>query len=157
MIEKFYNENYHIVYGFLLSLCRDPQIAEDITAETFCRAIEKLNTYDPKYKASTWLCTIAKNLYYNECRRKKRTLPLDEASYLAFPSAEALHMKKDEAQQILNHLKTLSEEHRQLFLMRLEGMNFRDIGLALGMSETLARVTYYRIKTKIKSEMEGDK
>ncbi|MBQ8831627.1 MAG: RNA polymerase sigma factor [Oscillospiraceae bacterium] len=157
MIEEFYKNYYHIVYGFLLSLCADPSMAEELTAETFFKAIEKIHTYDPKYKPSTWLCTIGKNLYYNECRRKKRHLPLDEASYIAAPSPEVLHMKKDEAQQILKLLEQFSEENRQLFLMRLEGMSFRDIGLALGMSETLARVTYFRIKSKIRSEMEGEK
>lgn len=156
MIEEFYKNNYHIVYGFLLSLCADPSMAEELTAETFAKAIEKLHTYDPKYKPSTWLCTIGKNLFYNECKRKKRQLPLDEASYIAVPSPEVLHMKKDESQRIINLLEQLPAENRQLFLMRLEGMSFRDIGLALGISETLARVTYFRIKTKIRSEMEGE-
>ena len=156
MIEEFYKCNYPIVYGFLLSLCADPVMAEELTAETFVRAMEKLHTYNPKFKASTWLCTIGKNLYYNECKRKKRFFPLDDASYIAAPSPEVLHMKRDEAQRILKLLEQFSPENRQLFLMRLEGMSFRDIGLALGMSETLARVTYFRIKTKIRSEMEGE-
>ena len=157
MIEEFYKNNYHIVYGFLLSLCADPSMAEELTAETFFKAMEKLHTYDPKYKPSTWLCTIGKNLFYNECKRKKRILSLDEAAYIAYPSAEVLHMQKDEAQQILDHIRKLPFEQKQLFLMRLEGMSFRDIGLALGISETLARVTYFRLKTKIREEMEGEK
>ena len=156
MIEEFYKSNYPIVYGFLLSLCADPVMAEELTAETFVRAMEKLHTYNPKFKASTWLCTIGKNLYYNECKRKKRLTSLDDAAYIAAPSPEVLHMKRDEAQRILKLLEQFSPENRQLFLMRLEGMSFIDIGLALGMSETLARVTYFRIKTKIRSEMEGE-
>ena len=64
-MEEFYKSNYHIVYGFLLSLCADPVMAEELTAETFARAIEKLHTYNSEYKASTWLCTIGKNLFYN--------------------------------------------------------------------------------------------
>ena len=77
VLEAFYRDNYRIVYGYLLSLCADPDLAEDLAAEAFCKAIEHIKQYDPKYKASTWLCTIARNLFYSECRRKKRFVSLD--------------------------------------------------------------------------------
>lgn len=157
MLEEFYKNNYPIVYGYLLSLCADPAMAEDLAAETFCKAIEQIKKYDPKYKASTWLCTIARNLHINELKKKKRTVSLEDAALISTPSAEAIHLQADEARQILKLLESFSPENKQLFIMRLEGMSFRDIGLALGKSENWARVTYFRIKTKIRSEMEGEK
>lgn len=157
MLEEFYKNNYPIVYGYLLSLCADTGLAEDLASETFCKAIEQIKKYNPKYKASTWLCTIARNLYINELKKKKRTVSLEDASLITSPSAETIHLQADEARQILKLLEGFSPENRQLFIMRLEGMSFRDIGLALGKSENWARVTYFRIKTKIRSEMEGEK
>lgn len=70
MLEAFYRDNYRIVYGYLLSLCANPSLAEELTAETFYKALLHIDRYDPRYKASTWLCTIGKNLFLNECRRK---------------------------------------------------------------------------------------
>lgn len=156
MLEAFYRDNYRIVYGYLLSLCADPDLAEDLAAEAFCKAIEHIKQYDPKYKASTWLCTIARNLFYSECRRKKRFVSLDEANWIATPSAEAIHLQKAEAEQVLKLLDSVTPEQKQVFIMRLEGMNFRDIGLALGKSENWARVNFFRTKSRIRSEMEGE-
>ena len=155
MLEAFYRDNYRIVYGFLLSLCGDPNMAEDLAAETFCKAIEQIKKYDPKYKASTWLCAIGKNLFLNECRRKKKFAGLDEAEWIAVPSAESIHLQKEEAGQILEKLKKFQTEQKQVFVMRLQGMSCKEIGLGRGKSENWARVTYFRVKSKIREEMEG--
>jgi len=62
VLEAFYKENYPIVRGYLLSLSGDPWTAEELAAETFLKALERIDTYDPRYRPSTWLCTIARNL-----------------------------------------------------------------------------------------------
>ncbi|MBR3973826.1 MAG: sigma-70 family RNA polymerase sigma factor [Oscillospiraceae bacterium] len=53
MLESFYKDNYPIVRGYLLSLCGDPWLADDLTAETFLKAVEKIDTYDSRYRPST--------------------------------------------------------------------------------------------------------
>ena len=157
MMEDFYRENYPIVYGYLLALCGDAALAEELTAATFCRAVEKVHTYDERYKPSTWLCTIGRNLFLNECRRKRKLTGLEAAEYISVPSAEAVVMEKETLEEVWRLLQGASYEARQVFLMRLEGMAFRDIGLALGKTENWARVTYFRVKSKILQEMEGEK
>lgn len=156
MLEAFYKENYPVVYGYLLSLCGDPDLAEELTAETFTRAIEQLHRYNSKYKPSTWLCTIGRNLMYNEYRRRKKYASFEEAVWLSFPSAEAEYLKKETILQIQELLKTQTPDNGQLFRMRLQGLSFREIGLALGKTENWARVTYFRVKSKILQEMEGE-
>ena len=154
--EELYQENYPIVYGYLLSLCGDIHLAEDLTAETFFMAFLHPRRYDGHCKLSTWLCTIGRNLFLNECRRKRKLTALEAAEYVAVPSAETVVMEKATLEEIWRILQGSVYEHRQVFLMRLEGMAFRDIGLALGKTENWARVTYFRIKSKILQEMEGD-
>lgn len=154
MPESFYKDNYPIVYGYLLSLCGNTQQAEDLTAEVFVKAVEKIHTYDPKYKPSTWLCTIGKNLYLNECKRKKRTVPLTDDLPCTAPSPETLYIQKEQAQLVITISQTLPDEQRRVLFLRLQGMSFRNIGLALSKSENWARVTYFRAKSKILSEME---
>lgn len=83
-------------------------------------------------------------------------MSLDETTWIATPSAEAIHLQKAEAEQVLKLLDTVTPEQKQVFIMRLEGMNFRDIGLALGKSENWVRVNFFRTKSRIRSEMEGE-
>lgn len=154
MPESFYKENYPIVYGYLLSLCGNTHQAEELTAEVFLKAVEKIHTYDPQYKPSTWLCTIGRNLYINDCKRKNRTIPLTEDLPCTSPSPEALYIQKEQAQAVIKAAQKLPEEQRRVLFLRLHGMSFRNLGLALGKSENWARVTYFRAKSKILSEME---
>ena len=156
MLEAFYRDNYRIVYGYLLSLCGDPAVAEDLAAETFLKAMERIDSFDPRYKASTWLCTIGRNLYINQCKRKNRELPLSDAEACAAPSPEALYLQKEQARQVIAAAGKLPPEQRQVLFMRLEGMAFREIGTALGKTETWARVNFFRAKSKILSEMEDN-
>lgn len=155
-MEQFYRNNYRIVYGYLLSLCGDPPLAEELAAETFLKAMEQLDSYDPKFKASTWLCTIGRNLYFNQRKRQKRLLPLTEETACTAPSPEVLFLQKEQALAVLEAAKGLPELHRQVFFMRLEGMSFREIAEALGRKENWARVTYFRAKSSILAEVEGD-
>lgn len=154
MLESFYKENYPIVRGYLLSLCGDPWLADDLTAETFLKAVEKIDTYDPRYRPSTWLCTIGRNLYINECKRKRRHLPMEEEFLCPLPSPETMLIQKEQAQQVIEAAKKLPIEQRRILFMRLQGMSFRSIGLALGKTENWTRVTYFRAKGKILTEME---
>ena len=75
-----YQRHAQTVYKFLLSLCHDPDLAEELTQETFYQAVRSANRYDGSCKVSTWLCQIAKHLWYQEVEHRKRkgTSPLTE-------------------------------------------------------------------------------
>lgn len=155
MLELFYRENYPIVYGYLLSLCGNKVQAEELTAAVFLRAVEKIHTYDPRYKPSTWLCTIGRNLYLNDCKRRKHTVPLTEDLPCTAPSPEDLYIRREQALAVLSAANHLEELPRKVLFLRIQGMSFRDIGKTLEKTENWARVTFFRAKTKIIEEMEG--
>ena len=75
--EKIYKENYKLVYGYLLKLCKNSSLAEELTAETFYKALEYYENYQHKGYTSTWLCEIAKNLYYKHYNKRKRNINLE--------------------------------------------------------------------------------
>ena len=150
-LEEIYLDNYPIVFGYLLSLCGDPVEAEELTAQTFFKAVENIRRYDKTCKPSTWLCTIARNLYFNECKRKKRHVSLDE-TYLSVNSLEDIYIEKDMAKHIYGIAATLETPYREVFFLRMEGLSFKEIGRILDKTENWARVTYYRAKTKIQEE-----
>ena len=150
-LEEIYVENYPIVYGYLLSLCADPYEAEDLTAQTFYKAIINIKRYDKTCKPSTWLCTIGKNLYFNERKRKKRHIPIPEET-VESTDIEAAYIQKETANQLYRRAVTLPTPYREVFFLRLEGLSFRQIGVAMEKTENWARVTYFRAKAKIQEE-----
>ena len=157
-IEDLYRQNYHIVRGYVLSLCGNEHLAEDIASETFLKAIQHYKRYDGTCHPSTWLCTIARNLLFDEFRRQKRLVSFEQEKLSEQASSlfqlEQYIINKESSHRILKLAVALKEESRQVFFMRLEELSFAEIGNALGKSETWARVTYFRAKNKILEELE---
>ena len=155
-LEEMYMENYPIVYGYLLSLCRDPDEAEELTAQTFFRAIQQFRRYNGTCKPSTWLCAIGKNLFYNECKRKKRSERLAETVPSTLEDPQLAYIEKDQLRRLLQRAAELESPYREVFFLRLEGLSFREIGSIMEKTENWARVTYFRAKTRIREELEDE-
>ena len=155
-LEQFYMENYRIVYGYLLSLCGSPAWAEDLTSETFLKAISRIDSYDGGMKASTWLCTIGKNLYLDQRKRHKRLVPLDSVVLQEECNMEEKLIDSQQAAQIAALARKLGEPKLTVFLMRVNGSSFREIGDALGRTENWARVTFFRVRNEILDRLEGE-
>ena len=86
-MEQIYQAHARTVYKFLLSQCRDADLAEELTQETFCQAVRSIDRFKGDCKVSVWLCQIAKHLWYQHLRRRKPEEPLPEDG-LPVPSAE---------------------------------------------------------------------
>lgn len=79
-MDAVYREYAVMVYKFLLSLCYEEELAEELTQETFYQAVRSVDRYDGSCKVSTWLCQIAKHLWYREIERRKDELKKDVKS-----------------------------------------------------------------------------
>lgn len=160
MLEDFdqiYQNYFDPVYRYVLSLSQNPPLAEEITQETFFKALRSLNQFQGKSNLKSWLCAIAKNLWLSE-QRKKNVQPIDDAMPLADPSAgpEEAILRQDESMRIHRFLHHLDEPYREVFTLRTLGqLSFRDIGELFGKSENWACVVYHRARAKIKEKMEG--
>ena len=160
MLEDFdqiYQNYFDPVYRYVLSLSQNPPLAEEITQETFFKALRSLNQFQGKSNLKSWLCAIAKNLWLSE-QRKKNVQPIDDAMPLADPSAgpEEAILRQDESMRIHRFLHHLDEPYREVFTLRTLGqLSFRDIGELFGKSENWACVVYHRARAKIKKKMEG--
>ena len=88
-LDAVYRQHAQTVYKFLLSQCRDPQTAEELTQETFYQAVRSIDRFDGSCKVSVWLCQIAKHLWYQHLRKTNRETELPEEAELPLvPSAE---------------------------------------------------------------------
>ncbi|WIV11823.1 sigma-70 family RNA polymerase sigma factor [Proteiniborus sp. MB09-C3] len=147
------------VYKYLLTLVRDPGLAEELTAETFYRAMEKHKEFRGECKVLTWLCQIGKFVFYEEIRKNEKysTILLEEKDLQnnsIFISPEKIFMDKEGQVEIYKSMRKLKGEIRELMYLRiLGGLSFKEIGDIMGKNETWARVNFYRGKTKIQKEL----
>lgn len=153
--QEVYNLYFRVVYRYALSLCRNESAAEEITQETFYKALTKLDSFDGKCKVSVWLCQIAKNTYISMCRKDKY---LDSSTDTALvPDGESIEdsfCDQETAFAIHKVLHTLEEPYKEIFSLRTFGeLSFKQIAELFGKTETWARVTYHRARLRIKEEL----
>lgn len=153
-MEQLYRAHYGFIYKFLLSLCRDASLAEELTQETFFRAYINLRRLRKENSAAVWLCSIARNLYYAWYNEHKKLLPLDAGTEAAAPDmAEAVETKALSA-QAMECLLQLEPPYREVFeLYVFGGVPLGEISQLFGKSESWARVTFYRAKQQIMERM----
>ena len=151
-MEDIYRRHARTVYKFLLSLCGDADLAEELTQETFYQAIRSIDRFDGRCKLSVWLCQIAKHLWYQHLRKRKREVPLpDDPPELPIPSAEEGLLEQEGRLELLRKIHALPEQQREVVYLRsFGGLTFREIGDVLGKTETWARVTFYRGKEQLR-------
>ena len=77
-MNQVYRQHAQTVYKFLLAQCRNPDLAEELTQETFYQAVRSIDRFKGDCKVSVWLCQIAKHLWYQHLRRRKPEEPLPE-------------------------------------------------------------------------------
>lgn len=153
--KTIYRQQFPVVYRYLLALCGDPGLAEDLAQETFVRAIQHSESFRGDCKLSVWLCQIGKNCWYTSLRRKKRrdTVPLEELPEEAADSPENGFLRRETAAQLHRRLHCLPEPYREVFSLRVFAeLSFSQIGELFGKTEGWARVTYHRAKLKLKED-----
>lgn len=150
-IEQVYAEYYHTVYGFALRLCRSPETAEEITQETFFKALKSIGKFKGESKLSVWLCQIAKNTYATMLRRQKHRAPPPEEDLPDPGDLAESFSDRETALAIHRALHALPEPYREVFWLRTFGeLNYTDIAALFQKTESWARVTYHRARQRIK-------
>lgn len=155
-IEDIYKEYFKIVYKYLFCLTRNSDEAEEITQEVFCNAIEEIDKFEGKCKIEVWLCQIAKNLWYDELKKKKRKSEnIDETELIDSNfNLENKLIEEDEKIALYKKIHKLDNITKEVIILRINGeLSFKEIGTIFNKSENWARVTFYRGKKKLK---EGD-
>lgn len=153
-IEKIYEEYFGAINKYLLCLTHNRDISEELTQETFYRAVEKINSYKGDCEISAWLCRIAKNLWYDQCRKNKKVINLDENDLLNISdveTTESIAVSKAEKIYLYQKMQDIDELAREVVYLRMTGeLTFKEIGFILNKTENWARITFYRAKKKLK-------
>ena len=151
--EEVYRLYFRDVYRYCLALPRDEQVAEEVTQETFFKALKAIDQFDGKCRLYVWLCQIAKNTYFSmRAVRGAEPIPGEPVSP---ENLEERLLTKESAFEIHRILHRLEEPYKEVFSLRTFGeLPFKQIGALFGKTESWARVTYHRARLKIKEELQ---
>ena len=159
--EKIYEVYFRDVYYYTLSLSKDKSIAEDITSETFLKAMKSIEDFRGDTSLRVWLCQIAKNKYLSLLRKDKKidfTENIEAITSLEIKySLEKDVIANDEAVKINKTILKLDEPYSEIFNLRFYGeLSFKQIGELFGKTDNWACVTYHRERKKLQRELEEE-
>lgn len=155
-MDELYKHNAQMVYRFLLSHCKDEQLSEDLTQETFLRAFQSLERFDSSCKLSTWLCQIARHVLLQHYEKNGKAAPEELSEELpAKDNVEQQVIHRIELDDVFSKLQTLPASMQQVVYLRaLENLSYKEIGDIMGKSENWARVNFFRAKEQLLKEVQ---
>ena len=135
------------IYRFLFFRLRHQETAEDLTSQTFMKALERIGSFDPERgNFSSWLYQIARNTMVDHLRANKQVVELDEAVSVA----SGQNVQEEAADiwdvaRVKAELQNLPVQQQEVLLLRVfEGYSHREIAATLGISEGASKVNLSR-------------
>lgn len=135
-LARLLHQNYTFLVKYLMKITLHPQMAEDLTQETMLKSIEKIQLYNGESKFSSWLITIATNLFIDQQRRKKREVKWQEQEQALRKMKWDAATRQEEWHDALDALAQLSEDVRlPIVLKHYYGYSYEEIGEMMGIAE----------------------
>ncbi|TWH58319.1 RNA polymerase RpoE-like sigma-24 subunit [Desulfitobacterium sp. LBE] len=157
-LEALYRRYFKEVFLFLKSLSSSEEVAEEITQETFFKAIKAIDTFDGSKDIRAWIFAIARNTYYTHYKRSKAIINEPFIEDVPDHGIDVLVQIMDEDTAFVIHqiLHDMDEPYKEVFSLRVFGeLPFEKIGLIFNKNASWARVTFYRAKNKLLKTLEG--
>ena len=148
--EQIYDEHFSDVYKYVISLSQNDSLAEEVTQETFFKAMRNIDKFNGTCKLYVWLCQIAKNTYFSQYQKRKRYVASDDIELRSEIDIETAYLDNDIAKHLHILLHNLGEPYKEVFTLRVFGeLPFSQIGELFGKTDSWARLIFYRAKKQI--------
>ena len=157
--EALFTQYFGRVYRFARGFTGSDSAAEELTQQTFFKALKSLDRFEGRSDPVTWLCSIAKHEYVNGLRRSRETAFAPDAAVFdgASPGVDGEVIRQEELARLHRRLHALAEPYREVFMLRVFGeLRYAQIAGLFGKTENWARVTYYRAKLELQRGMEEE-
>lgn len=157
--EKIYSTYFKDVYLYVRKLSGNEHIAEEITSETFFKAMRAIDNFRGDCDFRVWLCQIAKNCYYSYLEKHKKLINLDDTSIEDMIDPNSFIDEKivtgEQTAKIQNLLHILPEPYKEVFMWRVfADLSFKQIGHIFNKTDNWACVTYHRARIMLKNRLE---
>lgn len=162
--EELVRIHQHAVVGTVAKMLGNPAEAEDIAQQVFLRVWKSAHRYEPQARFTTWLFTIARNLVFNEVRRRQRkpTVSVEEREENSHHVVEDRHgsspgedLLQSELEAAVDRaIESLPEKQRlAVILRRYEEMPYEEIGEVLSMSVPAVKSLLFRARTQLRDSL----
>ena len=148
-IETIYRKYFHDVFLYIRALSENESLAEEITQETFLKAMNNIEKFDGRKDIRAWLFVIAKNTYFRYCRRNKIYVGeefseiMQDSMQDTSPAVLDQIVQDETVRNLKRYAELISEPYREVFHLRIYGeLSFEQIGKCYQKSAGWARVTY---------------
>ena len=160
--EQIYRDYFNDVFLYIRRLSNNEHIAEEITSETYYKAMHSVDSFRGDCDIRVWLCQIAKNCYYSYLKKAGREDSIEDIDLLNVSAqdetVEERLARQDEAMQIQKILHDIPDPYNEVFMWRVFAeLSYKQIGQLFGKSENWACVTYHRARNMIREGLEGSK
>ena len=154
--ESIYEKYFQDVFLYIKALSNNEHIAEEITSNTFFKAMNAIDSFKGECDIRVWLCQIAKNSYISSLRKDKKIVQGDLPEDLPDESDFEQSLINTEISYVIHEiLHQLPEPYKEVFTLRVLGeLSFRQIANLFQRTENWACVTFHRAKSKIKERLE---
>ena len=157
--EEIYRTYFNDVFVYIRKLSGDETIAEEITSQTFFKALSSINKFRGECDVRVWLCQIAKNCYFTYLKKNSKTENIDDIQVLNIQDftcdINEIISNKEQSKRIQIVLHTIPEPYKEVFMWRVFAeLNFKEIGQIFDKSDNWACVTYHRARNMIKEKLE---
>ncbi|MCP3904741.1 MAG: sigma-70 family RNA polymerase sigma factor [Planctomycetes bacterium] len=162
-VEGLIRAHQEAVYAFILRLSGRPHIAEDIVQEAFVRVLKNLDRFDPRFRFSTWLFTIARRLYVNAMQKHRPAYDTDTVSLRAAattppPGVSARGETMDNIRELLDTaLEVLNDQQREIVLLfHQQSWPITEIAAHLDMPEGTVKSHLHRARRRMRRAIMAD-
>lgn len=150
-LDEIYSNYSEEVFKYLMCLCHNAALSEELTQETFYQAVKSIDRYNGQCKMSVWLCQIAKHSYYKYLEHSKKQERAMFRDNIIHTSPEVEIIDSEDRIALYRKIHLLEEPYKEVLLLRiLGGLSFKEIGEIQQKNENWARVTFYRSKIKLR-------
>lgn len=154
---QLYDIYFTKIYAYIYRKTGDRQTAEDLTADTFMKALANIKGY--KYTGQpfvAWLYRIASNVVTDYYRAHRTTAPLEEGYHLQAggltPEEAALQL--DDQQAVARAIQTLSPDQQDVVLLRFSaGLRLKEIAQIIGKTEGAVKALMFRALGGLKAKL----
>lgn len=147
--------HYQPVHCFLISLLNNRSDAEDLTQDTFLRALAKIRQFKPDHPFRPWIFTIARRLAITHWRRQRPTTPLDEST--PHPVAAPPPSRHDAAALwTVAREKLKPDEFSALWFFYREDLTIKELAKVLRKTTTHTKVILHRARTRLRNHLEPE-
>ncbi|MDQ0231795.1 sigma-70 family RNA polymerase sigma factor [Metabacillus malikii] len=160
-LDDIYLLYFHDIYRFLLSLCHDHHLAEDLVQETFLRAHLYIENYNGE-KVKTWLFTVAHHAFIDYYRKQKRTVLKDENFFLPFIDKQKSLIEtivdREEVGEIIQQLEGLPDKHKFAVLLHdFHGLSYNEAAQVMNIKQSHFKVMLFRGRQAIRNRKGDEK